>query len=241
MTSPDASAQKQLFDVVGGNVVVLRPRGRPSTGKAHRADPSRPCHEPGCLHFAMYRRRYCEDHVPRCNEPGCIQPRRGRSGARYCDEHARSRDYVIDATVELECIGCDEMFRRRRTRDVTYPSSIAWREFCPECVGKSPLSLATLRRHNVPYEFTKRWLVLGDELSCEFPNCGRRLTHRGVARPYIDHDHGHCPREHSCGECVRGVLCAVCNTAVAHFERLLRRATLDDVEAYLGWEDRVFR
>lgn len=37
-------------------------------------------------------------------------------------------------------------------------------------------------------------------------------------RLHVDHDHDCCPIGGSCGECVRGLLCAKCNTSMGQFE-----------------------
>jgi hypothetical protein len=45
-------------------------------------------------------------------------------------------------------------------------------------------------------------------------------------RFHVDHDHACCPSSKSCGKCIRGLLCAGCNTALGNFAddraRLLR-------------------
>jgi Recombination endonuclease VII len=59
---------------------------------------------------------------------------------------------------------------------------------------------------------------------CREPFDERQLIH-------VDHDHACCPeRNRSCGKCVRGLLCAVCNISLGHIERRydLARAYLDN-------------
>lgn len=41
---------------------------------------------------------------------------------------------------------------------------------------------------------------------------------RGVLSLQVDHDHAHCPGEHGCEECVRGLLCSACNAGLGNFK-----------------------
>jgi hypothetical protein len=50
-------------------------------------------------------------------------------------------------------------------------------------------------------------------LKAQNESCGICQKHYSFFKKglYIDHDHSCCPSSHSCGKCVRGLLCSSCN------------------------------
>jgi hypothetical protein len=61
------------------------------------------------------------------------------------------------------------------------------------------------KRHNLSREKYEEMLSLHNG------KCWVCKTRDGYV---IDHDHRCCPKTHSCGGCVRGILCSNCNTAI---------------------------
>ena len=58
---------------------------------------------------------------------------------------------------------------------------------------------------------------------CQVESSGRSFS--------VDHDHRCCPGDYSCGQCVRGLLCLRCNTALGLYEDKDLRSK---AETYLG-------
>lgn len=62
--------------------------------------------------------------------------------------------------------------------------------------------------------------------------CGEVNGNRNGYALAVDHDHSCCPGERSCGNCVRGLLCANCNIGVGYFKNDVAR--LAAAMRYLG-------
>lgn len=66
-------------------------------------------------------------------------------------------------------------------------------------------------------EETYNQMLTAQESKCI---CGRVITDSGSlpSSATIDHDHSCCPRQGSCGKCVRGILCRRCNSVLGLLE-----------------------
>ena len=66
---------------------------------------------------------------------------------------------------------------------------------------------------------------------------------KGVKRKYwcIDHDRNCCPGVHSCGKCVRGILCSYCNRGLGSFQDNLEslKGAIDYLQGYKNTKSRT--
>jgi|ERR1700741_5671885 len=80
-----------------------------------------------------------------------------------------------------------------------------WQSRNPEKL-EAYAAVRVIRRHNITQEKFDQ-LVLEQNGCCAV--CGNKDV-----KLVIDHDHACCPGDYSCGDCVRGLLCNNCNTAI---------------------------
>jgi recombination endonuclease VII len=138
-----------------------------------------------------------------CVVEGCDQERQAKGTGR--GRHPLKCELHMSGLLERRCSRCGVGLLKRSNARTTKKSS---RSFCDSCASEP----ARLRRHNVPLE-----MVLATE--CEVCDDTFRLA--------IDHDHKCCSGPHSCGKCVRGVLCQHCNQGLGNFKddpEILKRA-----------------
>ena len=68
----------------------------------------------------------------------------------------------------------------------------------------------TANRYNITAERARELIAAGCGI------CGAKISSDG-RKLCIDHDHSCCPGKTSCGKCVRGALCDLCNRGLGHF------------------------
>jgi hypothetical protein len=166
----------------------------------------------------------CGSDVRRCQHPGCGQEfNPGQDGAarRRCAQHVTthwvgSRE-IQAATCAIDGCETSDHGRRKLGRPGAWPYICATHRLVLRFVE------TRLKDHHVPWPLVAK---LFDDSAC--PICGRDMLAvtlirtLGSAVKYraslvVDHDHQCCPSgAASCGQCVRGLICSGCNTALGH-------------------------
>lgn len=147
---------------------------------------------------------------PECTAAGCQWPNKAhglcQNHYRYVKRNANpereiraGRSFVRDET-KL----CRECAVAQPVDNFNYRTKGGRRYYRPYCATCQPSVVAAqriTRRYNISAE---RWAEMRKN-GCAV--CG------SFDRLCVDHDHGCCPSNTSCGACVRGALCGPCNAA----------------------------
>ena len=198
------------------------------TGVASRRRPPKLCSVPGCER-THYGRGYCNLHHQRWKKHGdpTFEGARTRGTCVFagCD-----RPHAANGLCKSHC---QQVYEGRplaplNRRDAGLIRDDQGRKFCGGCkswlavdrFAKKPNTLdgldgrcrscLHLRHVRRTYGITPaqyREMLEAQGGGCAI--CGQ--VHPDGRVLVVDHDHGCCPTQHSCGNCVRGLLCTVCN------------------------------
>jgi hypothetical protein len=116
----------------------------------------------------------------------------------------------LDEHGNIHCRNCGGYFKEE---DMKVPPNSKYKglSYCAEC---APLlsRTRTLQKYNLTLEDYHN-LLQSQDFSCKI--CKQKDT-TFRKRLSVDHDHGCCPGEGSCGKCIRGLLCHHCNAALGN-------------------------
>lgn len=211
----------------------------------------------------------CEAHGAQTRTIGCLQPLRGR-GRRACqgpDCLNAGRRYVeVDGRRVFVCSGHEYQFelgkglsplRRLRTRGSHKVRDELGRAHCALCgkwlpesaffpsqIGKGCRTCVTARSRWYQYNITpeqQRDMYRGQGGKCGI--CKESATFEELV---IDHKHSCCEGDKSCGECVRSLAHARCNTGFGllqeNFRKIVNAACYADfLEVDLVWAVETLR
>lgn len=165
---------------------------QPECGKKHYAR--------GCCatHYQQWRTgQRLRSRQGSCVDCGAVTQggRRGRVPL-YCDDHARGPRYKKKVK---HCAECGIQLEN------------GWMVYCTACKRERKRRVTVFVRHGLMDDGAVELL---DEQGGRCAICREEVT---LATVVVDHDHACCPGAHSCGRCVRGLLCACCNPGIGFF------------------------
>ena len=92
---------------------------------------------------------------------------------------------------------------------------------CRKCIAQYTPEYGQMKQLERRYKLTP--LQYEEKLAVQGGHCALceavQYTHK--RRLTVDHDHKCCPDQFSCGECLRGILCADCNRRIGFLEEML--------------------
>lgn len=178
----------------------------------------RECSVEGCSREAPSGKRgWCLMHYARWSKHGEV----GDASTRFFKSPRQPADGHQWCTTCQSELPLSEFHRDKRTANGHH-------RVCRTCVKDVRIAIA----YGIDAA-TYRRLLEEQQHACRI--CGKRetATHQSgtLRRLSVDHDHKCCPGKKSCGKCVRGLLCARCNSAIGLVNEDL--AVIDRMASYL--------
>ena len=159
-----------------------------------------------------------------CIVEGCQEYIQRSVGGDFCTMHrTRWRAYGTPTPVKI-CYNCKNEFVWMDKAFSFDKSGLSKGMYvaCRDCVSllekyRDFLPAETRRNSIVKHGISLTQyveLLISQDFSCalclKVPQYLKRMS--------IDHDHSHCPGAYGCKECIRGIICAGCNTLIGYLE-----------------------
>jgi len=157
------------------------------------------------------------------------------AGNKYCSTECKKLGYTVaqGARARPNCEWCDTPATYQRAG-----IGSVWPYVCKRCMTPLRYVVTRLRDHRVPLDRVRLLLTNPGCETCGIDIVNPARSHTpGAGRAAllaVDHDHNCCAGAHSCGKCVRGLICGNCNTALglAHNDAATLRRLADYLDAY---------
>jgi recombination endonuclease VII len=135
----------------------------------------------------------------------CSGPLTGRQ-RKLCSKKCQDASWRLRNLEQARA--ADKAYRSAR-RDLYKEKHRAWREKNPDHIRRKTL----IDNYNLTTEQYEEMVAAQDGkcAACGNPETALKPKSDEVKRLAVDHDHGCCPGYKSCGNCIRGLLCARCN------------------------------
>lgn len=129
------------------------------------------------------------------------------------EKHRASANQPIPP-IEKMCVTC-KVVKKSSDFGIARNVSTGLRGTCSSCEYEKALSAGY---HYKRYGLTlESYQALENKQGGKCAICKKKLSSDKGGRS-IDHDHTCCPKGGSCGKCVRGLLCGLCNSALGFFQ-----------------------
>lgn len=139
------------------------------------------------------------------------------AGTKYCSHACRPSNYTLPEQ-EYTCAVCGKTDTMKRPKRAL---------ICSRCRHRFA---GQIEHHHLDTQWAARLITA---TTCDV--CGERLRRNGSGGKHqgqVDHDHACCPSSKSCGNCVRAIVCNLCNSTAGAIERDWERTM--KVLHYLG-------
>jgi hypothetical protein len=137
------------------------------------------------------------------------------AGTKYCSAECKRIGYAPSkrSAPFPNCTWCGKPATHARA----HARHNAWPYICAACIEPIKHLQDRLKMHHVSADRARQLLT---DPGCEI--CGIDIvakryepgTGRMRSMLVVDHDHDCCPGPFSCGRCIRGLICTLCNTAL---------------------------